>query len=452
MKKLIVILMNLLVLPAFSSNILYTDGSVEYLGLQGNGLHRYRIKVIQIRDAVNSFDDFITVGIYDKGTNGSIQYVIQVPTRNDQTYYRDAIHGIDIRMRVYYNEVNLPASTVGYTFFSGLCCLRYFNNIENDQGTELRISTPDQSKLKPGDISFRFSEYPPIFLHSDSTYTFTFPHWNNYFDSIRIVSDEFYVFGDVHDPVPSPPDKLPSRNPGTYKSGYSKSNPLGTKGTYVQLNDSQYQLHFTNPGIFYFPLSMLGYENGQVTQFDCGLPIILFDSINPSLCLNTDQIDSKVFTFTSNSSNWASNVQINLERSTSNGFKSISAPLQNITHGNGVQLVDSVLSRDSSFYYRLRAVNNQDTFYSNVVFIPGLSNGLFEVYESSIQVYPNPTQGKLIIKDEKQGEYRIYTMQGKLVLKGMKLADEAEIDVHALSAGTYIFLFQGQNQRIQINR
>lgn len=58
-----------------------------------------------------------------------------------------------------------------------------------------------------------------------------------------------------------------------------------------------------------------------------------------------------------------------------------------------------------------------------------------------LTLYPNPTADVLIVQDKEPNAYRIYSIDGKLVLEG-EMAFDGRIDVHAIPTGLFSILFQ----------
>jgi hypothetical protein len=68
--------------------------------------------------------------------------------------------------------------------------------------------------------------------------------------------------------------------------------------------------------------------------------------------------------------------------------------------------------------------------------------------ESSIQLYPNPTNG--ILKIETLVEFEsvsLFSIEGKKV-ESFKMNDSNEIDIHSLDNGIYVLRFQLENGQV----
>ena len=62
-----------------------------------------------------------------------------------------------------------------------------------------------------------------------------------------------------------------------------------------------------------------------------------------------------------------------------------------------------------------------------------------------LQLYPNPTTGVVQLRGEVTEPVRVYSLQGKLMLRS-QLNQQQEIDVSALPTGVYMIEVQGQGQ------
>lgn len=62
--------------------------------------------------------------------------------------------------------------------------------------------------------------------------------------------------------------------------------------------------------------------------------------------------------------------------------------------------------------------------------------------QADVQVYPNPTQGQLTVRNAQGTAARIYEMQGKAVLAAPIYEGTATVDVSPLPVGTYLLLVQ----------
>ena len=72
----------------------------------------------------------------------------------------------------------------------------------------------------------------------------------------------------------------------------------------------------------------------------------------------------------------------------------------------------------------------------SIVFTDNTQSGIqeIEIPENNIRIYPNPVQETLNIESDESVSFKIYDLDGRLLLNG----DGKSIDVSALKAGTYL--------------
>jgi hypothetical protein len=75
--------------------------------------------------------------------------------------------------------------------------------------------------------------------------------------------------------------------------------------------------------------------------------------------------------------------------------------------------------------------------------------GIEDIVKSNIQLFPNPTQGRLIVQGEEAlGEYAIYNMVGAIVASGTTSDSEAHFDLSGLPSGVYWLNIAGERYRV----
>ena len=77
------------------------------------------------------------------------------------------------------------------------------------------------------------------------------------------------------------------------------------------------------------------------------------------------------------------------------------------------------------------------------------SIGIGDIVKSNIQLFPNPTQGRLVVQGEEAlGEYAIYNMVGAIVASGTTSDSEAHFDLSGLPSGVYWLNIAGERYRV----
>jgi hypothetical protein len=70
--------------------------------------------------------------------------------------------------------------------------------------------------------------------------------------------------------------------------------------------------------------------------------------------------------------------------------------------------------------------------------------GIIEpIHDQSLMVYPNPTDGMIIISGKQTGEYRITNIMGQTLMTGRIDSDNQPIDVRSLQKGVYFITIGG---------
>jgi Secretion system C-terminal sorting domain len=104
--------------------------------------------------------------------------------------------------------------------------------------------------------------------------------------------------------------------------------------------------------------------------------------------------------------------------------------------GNGAPSVYNFTDNDplSISYYRLRQVDHNEKFeYSNIVSVT-------KERKLNVQVYPNPTHGKVTVQlaNEAKAAITVYNLVGQVVITNVVMSTMGELDLSGLARGTYI--------------
>ena len=74
-----------------------------------------------------------------------------------------------------------------------------------------------------------------------------------------------------------------------------------------------------------------------------------------------------------------------------------------------------------------------------------------ETADTTFLVYPNPTNGLLVVLSKNAREYRITNLLGQTVKLGSITAEPQQIDIHGLTEGMYFITVGEQTQKIIVN-
>ena len=100
---------------------------------------------------------------------------------------------------------------------------------------------------------------------------------------------------------------------------------------------------------------------------------------------------------------------------------------------------------------------DEDGEYYYLDFNYSSTDGIDEPTAGVFGVYPNPTDGVLVIETQSiaslQGQtYRISNMMGQVLLQGLIADERQRIDVAALPQGMYFVMVGNFTQKIVVNR
>lgn len=107
---------------------------------------------------------------------------------------------------------------------------------------------------------------------------------------------------------------------------------------------------------------------------------------------------------------------------------------------------------DYDVYVRNNCVLNESDWFGPLSFTTlDPSVGIAEK-ESSVQIYPNPTAGKLNINSTQEQDYEIRDMQGRKVASGHLAVGQNSLDLANLADGVYVFRIENDTHSILIQR
>jgi hypothetical protein len=163
-------------------------------------------------------------------------------------------------------------------------------------------------------------------------------------------------------------------------------------------------------------------------------------------------LDATIITPVAFQANWEAVEDITgyrLDVSLQSDFSTFIEGYENLNVGDVTDYNVIGLSPVTTYYYRVRAVNGDETSESSTVISvltledTSTSEKTAHIENLKLRVFPNPTSGLLIINlgSSYQSEMTIsiFTIQGQLVLRKDYLnTDQITIDLHGLSKGAYI--------------
>lgn len=151
-----------------------------------------------------------------------------------------------------------------------------------------------------------------------------------------------------------------------------------------------------------------------------------------NLCYPATELNAEVFLY-----------DIELSWQASETAESYTVYRDGIEVANGItttQYTDADLSPQTQFCYQVKAIcSNGDSELSQEVCATTSINGVSESNDTKLLLYPNPTNGKLMVKASLISGVMIYDMTGKVMRISYDINDsEAVIDTQNLMSGVYI--------------
>ena len=142
------------------------------------------------------------------------------------------------------------------------------------------------------------------------------------------------------------------------------------------------------------------------------------------------------------------NKGFDVQRSTNDGnWEQIGwvAGIGNTTTEQRYELIDKNPSSGLN-YYRLKQVDFDGKFdYSNIIVID------VESRISNLEVYPNPTAGKLNFKESINGNLTVRNTLGQIVYQN-QMETVQQLDLFFLPVGTYLLEYVDQDKSLQISK
>ena len=107
---------------------------------------------------------------------------------------------------------------------------------------------------------------------------------------------------------------------------------------------------------------------------------------------------------------------------------------------------------EDELVFNLEGEEECDAIYSEV---HGIEEGGPSTCSGTLAVYPNPTDGMLIVQTLRatslhDDTYRITNLMGQTVLSGNITAETQQIDVSNLPDGMYFIIFAGETQKFVV--
>ena len=133
---------------------------------------------------------------------------------------------------------------------------------------------------------------------------------------------------------------------------------------------------------------------------------------------------------------------------------------------SAVNYTDNALTQEGDYYYRLYAYYG-DLDCTSAPAKRKYEDNVFELHvyysptgvdenESQLKVYPNPTNGSVIVETENMSLVSVYNTQGQCVLKEETTGNQVVLDLHDVAPGLYLLRVKTEsgvlNRRISIAR
>ncbi len=215
-------------------NVTYT-----YLGKTPAGKFRYKIRFDIFRDANSStnYDPTVDLGIYSADPSNTA-IINDVPVDLGDHFPVDPVSGgsacagtakAKLEGGYYETTIDLDASNYGYYITYVRCCRNTSVNLDIEQGQTYLCFIPAPNKLTNTSLQFLDSRPIPYVCVNDtvrSLYSATDADG----DSLSYKFVRPYLGGDKNVPAPTPASNFALPGVVRYNSGYSYTQPFGSKG------------------------------------------------------------------------------------------------------------------------------------------------------------------------------------------------------------------------------
>jgi len=107
-----------------------------------------------------------------------------------------------------------------------------------------------------------------------------------------------------------------------------------------------------------------------------------------------------------------------------------------VISGQGTNIATVVWSQDTTGSLTLVESNGHCNDTTSIQIRTNI--GIEDMAKSNIKLFPNPTQGRLVIQsDHALGDYAVYDVTGSIVVSGSSLESEIHLDLTELPSGVY---------------
>jgi hypothetical protein len=461
--KLKIILFIILLAVTFSvsraTHITHGNIYYEYLGKDGSNNLKYKVDIILYRDCAGSqvsFDDAITIGIYQATTNNPLLKKHTV-TKSKEFAAEPMYVGVNkanicVRKAVYSILVNVPASTSGYYFVWQRCCRALSTNIVDDNSSSYMA-------FVPGDENNIAQPFTDVLFATGSNTTVNLPMGSYDADGDSLTYELTDILrGDLDELVPiwEPPTSLPfPAKRAQYRNGFTGINPLGIYGTTtLSAQTGILRVNASKQGRYYIGVKVSEWRNGALlTEYIREYIVVFLGGVNNnSLSLIADGSEKKEISLgwgiVGDSTKVGNIDSFTVERKNSG---STSWQYIAIVTGSIFGYFDGSIKYDTVYDYQVTAhINGSSTVVSNTdaaVVYSGRTNSIHKL-EAVYTIYPNPVASKLFITaDVPVLEVQIFDLQGKMVLR-QQLDGQLvhhEINTNKMAEGIYMLRIVGKS-------
>lgn len=427
----------------------------EYLGLDANNDHKYKVILVLYRDCAASqvqFDNEITLGVYK---NNSLLSATKVTKKTEMSIDAQAIvpalnsPGICLQEARYETELIFDSPNSDYTIIYRRCCRPTVNNIIDETGNAFFVNIiPSQQNNSP--VCFN-----PVALAAPSGMKISIPFLNTDKDSdslvYRIITSKSGATST--EPIPTPSQALPTLSDVQYRPGFSTSNPFGPVPSYGNIASASgiFTMKAINQGAYQLAYEVEEWRAGTLlTKHIRDVHLIVVQG-SPQV-ENTLGLEAKASPGGKKSIDlrWGHTLQGEIKKFTLQRRKDNTTQWQDIgvTDSLHANYTDSTVAYDTYYWYRIEADTNGGVVYSpekkaGITKSGGM--GVKEQIAQKITLYPNPAYNRLYIESPTEIDQIIITdISGKTVLEIP--SPDGEINIEGLPSGVYYLKAEGDKK------